>query len=101
MQMRADGNLVLVAANTDKQDRAYALYRMHINGMPEEYMIYLVRLFSKKTAGGVVLAGKIGGNSAPQILSEVYDKLSVATKRCEEWVDAMVEVPEVVLPEKN
>ncbi len=85
--VRSDGNLMMVAAQTDgKDERAYAVYRIMINGMPEELMIYLVRLFSRKTEGGVVLPGGKSANTGAQIKSEVYDKLLGAAMRGEEWL---------------
>ncbi len=90
--IRADGSLVLVSAVTDKKDRAYALYRVETNGMPEEYYVYMARLFSKTSEGGIVMPG---AGSGPTIKTEVFDKLSLAIKRCEEWVDVKIEVPEL------
>ena len=95
MMIKADGNLVLVDCS-DKAERAYAMFRVHMPSSGE--MLFLVRLYSSKTSGGVVLPGGSKDQRAgvASVKSEIFEKLAPAMKRCEEWLEPLVEVPDVV-----
>ncbi len=96
--IRADGNLVLLHAQNGQtglgQSRAYALFRVY---MPQsEELLFLVRLYDAKTAGGIHVPGAGNRSGMSNVLTEIYDKPLAAMKRCEEWID-----PQVVVPEMN
>lgn len=98
MMIKADGNLVLMHAEA-KGERAYALFRVHMPASDE--LLFLVRLYNAKTAGGIVVPGKAQQAGISNVLTEIFDKPLPAMKRCQEWNEPLVAVPELVEPETN
>lgn len=92
MMIKADGNLVLMHA-TGKESRAYALFRLHWPASDE--LLFLVRLYDSKTAGGIHVPGSPKSAGGLNVKSELYDKPLDAMKRCEEWINPTVVVPEL------
>ncbi len=93
MMIKADGNLVLMHATAVKE-RAYALFRVHMPASDE--LLFLVRLYDSRTAGGIHVPGDTRRAGSMNVKTEIYDKPLDAMKRCEEWVEPLVEVPEPV-----
>ncbi len=96
--IKADGNLVLMHATAEKE-RAYALFRVHMPASEE--LLFLVRLYDSKTAGGIHVPGKPQGAGGMNVKTEIYEKPLDAMRRCEEWLKPVVVVPELVEPETN
>jgi hypothetical protein len=93
MTIKADGSLVLMHAEP-KGDRAYALFRVHMPASEE--LLFLVRLYSNKSEGGIVAPGGASLAKGLNVKSELYDKPGDAIRRCEEWNNPRIEVPELV-----
>lgn len=98
MMIKADGNLVLMHATAEKE-RAYALFRVHMPASDE--LLFLVRLYDAKSAGGIVVPGKPQQAGIANVKTEIFDKPLDAMKRCEEWLKPMVEVPVLAEPGTN
>lgn len=92
MMIKADGNLVLMHATAEKE-RAYALFRVHMPASDE--LLFLVRLYDAKSAGGIHLPGGSSQKPGVNVKTEIFDKPLDAMKRCEEWLAPMIAVPEL------
>jgi hypothetical protein len=96
MMIKADGNLVLMHAEANRE-RAYALFRVHMPASDE--LLFMVRLYNSKTEGGIHLpsGGKVSQGGTTNVRTEIFDRPLDAMKRCEEWNNPVVEVPEMVM----
>jgi hypothetical protein len=66
-----------------------------------EELLFLVRLYDAKTAGGIHVPGKPQQSGLSNVKTEIYEKPLDAMRRCEEWLKPMVEVADTLVPVEN